>query len=136
MWTSEKEKGGQRSDTSVHEYCVQFSEFCCSLSLGAKNIFFMSFSDKCHPHSTTHTHLQVCDLQSAIIHEGHSWFISLKSLSVLLPGNLDRGSSDHTAVQLRRRPTRYSLIGRSLANNWRDATRRTWQFEGRRGATL
>lgn len=56
MWTSEKEKDGQRSDTSVHEYCVQFSEFCCSLSLGAKNIFFMSFYLTNDTHTQLHTH--------------------------------------------------------------------------------
>ena len=78
-----------------------------------------------------HTHLYICDLQSAILHQGHSRFISLKSLAVLLPRNPDWGPSDYTAVQLRRRTPRYRLIGRALANYRRDATWRTCRFEER-----
>lgn len=95
---------------------------------------FNALSDKWHSlntHAGKHTHLYICDLQSAILHQGRSGFISLKYLAVLLPRNPDWGPSDYTAVQLRRRTLRYRLIGRALANYRRDATWRTYQFEER-----
>ena len=84
-----------------------------------------------HTHTHTHTHHYACDLQSAILHQGQSWFISLQSLSIFLPWNLDWRSSDYTAVQLRRRTPRYGLIGRTLANDRRHTTWRAWRWEGR-----
>lgn len=87
-------------------------------------------------HTQTHTHLYVCDLQRAIFHQGQSRCISLKSLSVLLPWNLDWGTSIYTAIELCRCTPRYGLIGWALANDWRDTTWRTCQFEWRRGGVL
>ncbi len=146
-WAAEKVK--KRSE--IRRECLQYSVQFFLIFHQSHSQFFFQFKGKClsqlilfmpfpindaHLHTHTHTHLYVCDLQSAILHQGHSWFISLKSLSILLPWNLDGGPSDYTTVQLHHGTQRYSLIGRALANNRRDTTWRTYQFEGRGGRML
>lgn len=106
MWAAERVKEGQSSDKDV--YCplcsVSFFSFLISIShtvcffLGSVSkrlselILLMPFPiNDTHLTRTQaqHTHLYICDLQSAILHQGHSRFISLKSLAVLLPRNPD-----------------------------------------------
>lgn len=92
MWAAEKVTEGQRSAMFTVLYAFFIIPICRAvLSLKGNQllnlVLFMPFPINSPP-THARTHLCICDLQRAILNQGQARFISLKSLSILLPRNL------------------------------------------------
>lgn len=82
-------KGGKRSYGNVCTYLCSVLYQSCSISLCYRENIFQKPSLPCPLKiNDTHlmqTHLYVCDLQSAVVHQGQLGLICLNFFSVLLP---------------------------------------------------